>query len=275
VLTFNAATGTFEPAAGGGGGGAPTAAEYLVGALHAGLSAERLVTDTATVAWDLATPGQAKANVASVPGHTHGPGDITGLPWDIGEGGTGQTTQTAAFDALSPTTTKGDVIASDGSDNVRLPVGSDGQVLTADAAQATGLKWATPSGGGGGGNVGSTTVDFGAFPGASDAFVDVTGQGSIAAESIVQAWMQPLATADHSADEHMVETLKVYAGNIVAGDGFTIYVFNSSETNEPLTPRGMNPDVRISGSVQGAMNPSSGGQGTRIYGAWRVAWRWS
>lgn len=47
----------------GGGGGAPTNAEYLVGALDATLSNERLVTDTATVAWDLATGGQAKANV--------------------------------------------------------------------------------------------------------------------------------------------------------------------------------------------------------------------
>jgi hypothetical protein len=44
-------------------GGAPPAAEYLVGALHGDLSAERVVTDTTTVAWDLATGGQAKANV--------------------------------------------------------------------------------------------------------------------------------------------------------------------------------------------------------------------
>lgn len=48
---------------GGGGGGAPTTAEYLVGAADATLSAERVVTDTATVAWDLATAAQAKANV--------------------------------------------------------------------------------------------------------------------------------------------------------------------------------------------------------------------
>jgi hypothetical protein len=46
-----------------GGGGAPTGAEYLVGAADAGLSAERVVTDTPTVAWDLATAGQAKAAV--------------------------------------------------------------------------------------------------------------------------------------------------------------------------------------------------------------------
>lgn len=47
----------------GSGGGAPTNAEYIVGATDATLSNERLVTDTATVAWDLATSGQAKANV--------------------------------------------------------------------------------------------------------------------------------------------------------------------------------------------------------------------
>ena len=47
----------------GGGGGAPTGAEYLVGATHGSLSAERVVTDTATVAWDLGTAAQAKANV--------------------------------------------------------------------------------------------------------------------------------------------------------------------------------------------------------------------
>jgi hypothetical protein len=45
-----------------GGGGAPTTAEYLVGALDATLSAERLVTDTATITWDLTVAGQAKAN---------------------------------------------------------------------------------------------------------------------------------------------------------------------------------------------------------------------
>ena len=51
---------------GGGGGGAPTDAEYLVGATHASLSAERLVTNTSTITWDLATAGQAKANLAAL-----------------------------------------------------------------------------------------------------------------------------------------------------------------------------------------------------------------
>lgn len=65
----------------------------------------------------------------------------------IGNGGTGQTTQTAAFDALAPTTTKGDIIAFNGSDNVRLPAGNNGEVLQADSSESTGLKWATSASG--------------------------------------------------------------------------------------------------------------------------------
>lgn len=69
----------------------------------------------------------------------------------IANGGTGQTTQTAAFDALAPTTTKGDIIVSNGTDNIRLAgSATDGFVLTYDSAQASGVKWAASSGGGGG-----------------------------------------------------------------------------------------------------------------------------
>ena len=63
----------------------------------------------------------------------------------IGNGGTGQTAKTAAFDALSPTTTKGDLIVSDGTDNIRLGVGTNNFVLTADSTAASGVKWATVS----------------------------------------------------------------------------------------------------------------------------------
>ena len=52
----------------------------------------------------------------------------------------------------SPLTTKGDLF---GFSTVaaRIPVGTDGQVLTADSTQTLGVKWATPGGGGGGGLV--------------------------------------------------------------------------------------------------------------------------
>jgi hypothetical protein len=43
---------------------APIDAQYITAAVDATLTAERVLTDTATVTWDFATAGQAKANTA-------------------------------------------------------------------------------------------------------------------------------------------------------------------------------------------------------------------
>lgn len=45
-----------------GGGGAPIDAEYITGSTNVTLSAERVLTDTATITWDRSTAGQVKAN---------------------------------------------------------------------------------------------------------------------------------------------------------------------------------------------------------------------
>ncbi|MEM8737275.1 MAG: hypothetical protein AAGG38_02190 [Planctomycetota bacterium] len=50
---------------------------------------------------------------------------------------------------LGALTTKGDVLSHDGTDHQRLGVGTDGQVLTANSATATGLEWAAAPGSGG------------------------------------------------------------------------------------------------------------------------------
>ena len=69
---------------------------------------------------------------------------ITGtLP--LANGGTGQTTKAAAFNALSPNTTKGDITVFT-TTNVRLPIGATaGQVLIVDSTQAAGMRWASSS----------------------------------------------------------------------------------------------------------------------------------
>ncbi len=81
--------------------------------------------------------------------HDHGDADDGGQLTDaalssavgIAKGGTGQTTATAAFDALAPTTTAGDTIYHNGSDNIRLAKGTAGQVYKMNAA-ATAPEWA-------------------------------------------------------------------------------------------------------------------------------------
>src|SRR4030095_3327506 len=50
---------------GGGGGGAPTDAEYITGSSDPTLTNERVLTNTATVTWDLSTAGQVKANATA------------------------------------------------------------------------------------------------------------------------------------------------------------------------------------------------------------------
>ena len=67
----------------------------------------------------------------------------TALP--ILNGGTGQTTASAAFNALSPITTTGDLILGNGTNSAtRLGIGANTYVLTSNGTTAS---WAAPSGG--------------------------------------------------------------------------------------------------------------------------------
>lgn len=119
------------------------ATDPLARANHTGTQAESTVTNLVS---DLA----AKAPLASPA--------LTGTP-TVPTAAQGTNTTQAASTAYVQTevgllvpkslvTTKGDIIAaSAASTPVRVAVGSNGQVLTADSTQSAGVKWATASGG--------------------------------------------------------------------------------------------------------------------------------
>lgn len=96
--------------------------------------------------WEtLGTMADQNANNVAITG-----GTISGLadPLAIADGGTGQNTQVAAFDALSPLTAQGDILTHDGTNNVRLARGGAGKYLKMNALGTTpewGDGYATPT----------------------------------------------------------------------------------------------------------------------------------
>lgn len=72
-------------------------------------------------------------------------GTWNGTTISLAKGGTGATTKTAAFDALSPMTTQGDIVYGGASGTgTRLAKGTAGQVLTMNSG-ATAPQWSTPA----------------------------------------------------------------------------------------------------------------------------------
>ena len=80
----------------------------------------------------------------------------------IANGGTGQTTASAGFNALSPITTTGDLIIGNGVNSAtRLAIGANTYVLTSNGTTAT---WAAASGGGGATITNDTTTSTNVYP---------------------------------------------------------------------------------------------------------------
>jgi hypothetical protein len=107
-------------------------------------AAQRLAGNTTTNRRFLNQTGDG-TNSAIPSWNSIGTADLPTVP--ITKGGTGATDKTNAFDALAPTTTKGDIVVFNGSNNIRLPVGANGAVLVANSATAPGVAWDTVAGG--------------------------------------------------------------------------------------------------------------------------------
>lgn len=101
---------------------------------------------------------------------------------------------------------------------------------------------------------GTATIDFGAFPGAVQAQVDVTGQTGLVATSRIESWVMSIATADHTVDEHMVESLLVRA----------VYQVDGTLTVKGVVDPGVGFD-RVSQPAQQH----------RLHGQFSVGWAWA
>lgn len=72
---------------------------------------------------------------------------------------------------------------------------------------------------------GTAIIDFGpATAKTTNASLIVAGQTGILSNSFVEAWINPVASADHTADEHVMEALRVQSGAIVVATSFTIFL---------------------------------------------------
>lgn len=67
---------------------------------------------------------------------------------------------------------------------------------------------------------GTAVLDFGAYPGAMEASVAVTGQALIVPGSLVEAWIQPVDADDEA--RIWAQEIEITATSIISGTGFTI-----------------------------------------------------
>lgn len=109
------------------------------------------ILQSVSSAWASRTPAQVTATLPVFVPDT-GSGGAKGLAPATSAGDAtkflkGDGTWGTPAGSSSPLTTKGDVYTFSTVD-ARLGVGTDGQILTADSTQGTGLKWSNPAGGG-------------------------------------------------------------------------------------------------------------------------------
>jgi hypothetical protein len=115
---------------------------------------------------------------------------------------------------------------------------------------------------------GLAEVDFGAHPGAVEKEMDVATAGVISS-SLVEAWLVPDATTDHTVDEHvaMGDSLHVQ-GRYLSDGNIRIRVAPRQQQFMDERPSGEQAQTQTRGV-------KSGPQTVKTYGKWSVGWVWN
>jgi hypothetical protein len=155
--------------------------------------------------------------------------DATDNVWyPIGTGTHSHTDYITQATAINPATatTKGDILVATGAGTiVRQGVGSNGQVLTADSAEADGVKWATPSG------FGTTLISTTSLSGSSTTISGIPG-------------------ADYSALHLVTSALKSTSGN--SGASITINGVTSGYVGSTTGDNSWSTNIKIGNLGSGA-----------------------
>lgn len=122
--------------------------DKVLGHLRDGMSSVQRPPETPTTVDGTAAADAGDGPAVALDDHQHD-ADVSGSPGEVALAsaqGTGPgfslSAHTHRFTIL---TTKGDVLAHDGTNPVRLPVGTNGKVLTAASGATPGVQWSTPA----------------------------------------------------------------------------------------------------------------------------------
>jgi hypothetical protein len=151
---------------------------------------------------------------------------VTGtLP--IANGGTGQTTASAAFNALSPVTSTGDLIIGNGANSsTRLPIGANNYVLTSNGTTAV---WAVATGSGA-----TITNDISTSTNVYPTFAAATS-GSLSTIYTSNAKYLYKPSTGELTSEHFIAGNGIYVNSLTIDVSYTIASGTSGMSSGPIT----------------------------------------
>jgi hypothetical protein len=115
---------------------------------------------------------------------------------------------------------------------------------------------------------GTATLDFGAFPGSNVAIVDVAAPG-VVSTSAVEAWIRPVASADHTDTDHVAAPMKV-VGQYLSDDNIRIFGINQ---NDVIPPVELQPET--SSKLRGVIVRPARQNAPMFVGQFNVWWVWN